>query len=62
MRKPDAEPFELILRENNLIGSETLFIDDTFQHVEGARRVGINAYHLRVNEGETIEALFEDIL
>lgn len=62
MRKPDAEPFELILRENNLKASETLFIDDTLQHVEGARRVGINAYHLRVNDGETIEALFADIL
>lgn len=62
MRKPDAEPFELILRENNLKASETLFIDDTLQHIEGARRVGINAYHLRVNEGESIEALFADIL
>jgi len=62
MRKPDAAPFELILRENNLTPGETLFIDDTLQHVEGARRVGLNAYHLKVTEGETIEALFADIL
>ena len=62
LRKPDAEAFELILRENNLNPAETLFIDDTLQHVEGARRVGLNAYHLHVNEGETIEALFADIL
>lgn len=62
MRKPDAAPFELILRENNLKASETLFIDDTLQHVEGARRVGLNAYHLRVTEGESIEVLFADIL
>lgn len=62
LRKPNAEAFELILRENNLKAAETLFIDDTLQHVEGARRVGLNAYHLRVNEGESIEALFADIL
>ncbi|SDC37018.1 putative hydrolase of the HAD superfamily [Williamwhitmania taraxaci] len=62
LRKPDAASFELILRENNLTASETLFIDDTLQHVQGAQRVGLKAYHLKVNEGESIEALFADIL
>jgi putative hydrolase of the HAD superfamily len=58
MRKPDAEAFEIILRENNLNPSETLFIDDTQQHVEGARKLGILAHHLNIPAGECIEKLF----
>lgn len=46
MRKPDREIFELVIRENNLAPAETLFIDDSIQHVEGAKLAGINAIHL----------------
>lgn len=42
-RKPDAEAFEFVLRENNLLASETLFIDDSQQHVNGAKLAGIPA-------------------
>ncbi|PKP36084.1 MAG: HAD family phosphatase [Bacteroidetes bacterium HGW-Bacteroidetes-15] len=58
MRKPDAEAFELILNENKLKPEETLFIDDTLQHVEGARKVGIQAYHLDIPAGQSIDNLF----
>jgi len=61
MRKPDAEIFELILKESNLKPEETLFIDDSEQHVIGARKLGINAYHLKVKDGEQIEVLFSEI-
>lgn len=47
MRKPNPEAFLKIIEENDLIPSETLFIDDSFQHVEGARKAGLNGYHLR---------------
>ncbi|MCG3165330.1 MAG: D-ribitol-5-phosphate phosphatase [Bacteroidia bacterium] len=50
MRKPDKEIFELVLNENKLLPSETLFIDDSIQHIEGARKTGINAYHLPPTE------------
>lgn len=43
MRKPQPEIFEMVMRENNLIGSETLFIDDSAQHLEGAEKAGLNA-------------------
>lgn len=58
MRKPDAEAFEIILDENKLEPSETLFIDDSIQHVEGAKKIGIFAYHLDVANGEHINKLF----
>jgi len=55
-RKPDAEIFEQILLENRLAPSETLFIDDSIQHIEGAKKQGIQTYWLQ--KGETILDLF----
>ena len=46
MRKPDKEIFELMLNENELVPSETVFIDDSIQHIQGAGACGINAYLL----------------
>jgi len=42
MRKPDKKVFKFVLEENKLISSETLFIDDTLQHVKGAEEIGIH--------------------
>lgn len=58
MRKPEARIFEHVFSQHDFLASETLFIDDSIQHIEGARAVGINTYHLRVVRGETIEDLF----
>ncbi len=46
MRKPDTEIFEYVLKENHLVAEETLFIDDTIHHVEGALKTGIRAHLL----------------
>ena len=56
MRKPNSDIFEKVINDNNLIPSETLFIDDSIQHIEGAKKVGLKAYHL--TNGETIIDLF----
>ena len=45
-RKPDLESFELILKENDLIVSETLFVDDTLTNIESANKLGIKTWHL----------------
>ena len=58
MRKPNAECFQYVLEKNGIEPSETLFIDDSIQHVEGARKLKINAYHLI--PGEDITTLFLD--
>lgn len=58
MRKPEARIFQLVLDECNFKPEETLFIDDSIQHIEGAQKVGLNTYHLRVDKGETIADLF----
>lgn len=58
-RKPDQEAFELIIKENSLNPAETLFIDDTEHHIEGARKVGLQTHFLNLKKGETIEDLFK---
>lgn len=55
IRKPKAEGFQKIMQEQQLNPAETLFIDDSPQHVEGARRCGLQAYHLK--DDEKIESL-----
>ncbi len=47
MRKPSSEVFQHILEQNNLQTSETLFIDDSLQHIEGARKLGLQTLHLQ---------------
>jgi glucose-1-phosphatase len=49
MRKPDKEIFEFVLDSNNLDPAETVFIDDSIQHVKGAGECGINSYLLPKN-------------
>ena len=57
MRKPDAEIFELLMNENGLEPKETLFIDDSPQHIEAAQKLGIQTYWLDVQR-ESILDLF----
>ena len=56
MRKPDAEIFNHVLKEQNLRKEETLFIDDSIQHIEAAKKMGINTIYLE--KGRTILELF----
>ena len=56
LRKPMKEIFQLVLDENSLKAEHTLFIDDSIQHIEGAKLLGIQTIHLK--KGMTIE---EDI-
>jgi len=57
MRKPDKEIFEFVLEDQHLIPGETLFIDDSIQHIEAAQKSGIITHHL--NQGEDITDLFD---
>jgi len=47
MRKPDEASFQYILKENQLKGEETLFVDDALINVEGAEKAGLKGLFLR---------------
>ncbi len=47
LRKPDVECFLYVLNDSNLNPAETIFIDDSIQHIEGAKKSGIAPYWLQ---------------
>lgn len=57
MRKPERRIFDFVLNQNNLKAEETLFIDDSIQHITGARIVGINS--ILIDKDNSIINLFE---
>ncbi len=57
MRKPDADIFNLVLNENDLKPEETLFIDDSPQHIRTAAQLGIHT--ALVTAENTLEQLLK---
>ena len=58
MRKPHKATFEWVLKDANIVAEETLFIEDTAQHIEGAKQAGLKTHHLESNSA--IISLFPD--
>lgn len=52
LRKPDIASYLHITNENDLIPSETLFVDDALGNIEGANAAGLKGYF--VEPGKTI--------
>lgn len=46
LRKPNKDVFEYVLDQNQFDAAETLFFDDSIQHIEGAKELGIQTIHL----------------
>ena len=57
MRKPDKETFEFVLTENNLKAEETLFVDDSVQHINSAAQLNIKT--LEINASTTLANSFK---
>jgi HAD superfamily hydrolase (TIGR01509 family) len=57
-RKPDAAVFNLILKQNNLNPKKTLFVDDTSEHIEAAKGLGLNTWQILVGQ-EDVTNLFD---
>lgn len=58
IRKPKVEGFRRILEENELNPAETLFIDDSPQHLVGAAQCGLQTFHLK--DGMDVGDLFDE--
>ncbi|MBL7137281.1 MAG: HAD family phosphatase [Bacteroidales bacterium] len=56
LRKPFREVFDFVATDAGLTRNETLFIDDSIEHVKGALKAGMKAYHLK--PGEDVASLF----
>jgi len=49
LRKPNVNIFEQVIKENKLDPKETLFIDDSPQHIEGAKKAGLHTLLMNVH-------------
>ena len=47
LRKPDAECYQWVLNEQNLVPEKTIFIDDSLQNVEAAKLLGMQTVWLQ---------------
>lgn len=56
-RKPDIKCFDYITKQMNISPEETLFIDDTLEHIEGSKKLGFQTWHLNPKQ-EDITHLF----
>lgn len=59
--KPSAEIFQEVLRQAEIVPEETLFIDDTPENCESARRLGIRTF-LNAQEDDWLEAVGTSVL
>ncbi len=60
MRKPDEEIYNFVIKENNLNQKSTLFVDDNFDNIEGAKKTGLQVWHLLKGKEDVIE-LFKKV-
>lgn len=49
MGKPDPEIFNYVLKDSGLTAHETLFVDDSLQHIQSAQKLGIKCFHFPAN-------------
>jgi FMN phosphatase YigB (HAD superfamily) len=52
LRKPHVEIFKKVIEENDLVPEETLFIDDSPQHLVGAKQAGFQTLLMDVHPRE----------
>ncbi len=46
LRKPSEAIYQLVVSENSLIPSETLFVDDTAVNFQGSEKIGLKSAHI----------------
>ena len=56
-RKPHSESFSWVCNDAGILPEETLFIEDTLHHIEGAKKMGLNTYWL--TNGESLIDLYD---
>ncbi len=54
LRKPEPAVFHKILKEHGLLADETFFVDDTLEHINSAKRLGLHSWHLQVGKEDVV--------
>ena len=62
MRKPDAEIYTTLIRQQELLPKHTLFVDDKKDNTDAAKALGLNVWNLQVGQEDVIELLEKNII
>lgn len=57
MRKPNADIYEYVLNENNLVAEETFFIDDTKENTDAANALGMKVWNINPASEDVVNLL-----
>jgi putative hydrolase of the HAD superfamily len=60
LRKPNPAIFSHVMSHSNLFPHETLFIDDTLEHINSAKQLGIQTHHLNLQDNQSLIQLFNE--
>ena len=55
LRKPNADIFEFVLKENKLIANECLFIDDTKDNTDTAGKLGFHIWNIDETKEDVVD-------
>lgn len=61
-RKPNANSFQHLIDEHNLISEQTLFVDDKKENTDTAAALGFHIWNLQVGQEDVIDLLNKGIL
>lgn len=59
-RKPNTDIFEYLLNDNKLLAKECFFIDDTKEHTESAKKLGIKTWTINPKEDDITEIFIKN--
>ena len=62
LRKPDHSIYEFVLRENNLVAKNCIFIDDTKENTEAATTLGLHTWNNDPEKEDVIELFNNSVL
>lgn len=55
LRKPHEDIFNFVLKQNNLNAENTLFIDDTEEHINTAKKLNLQTWHLQIGKEDVVD-------
>lgn len=59
-RKPNTDIFEYILNDTKLLAKECFFVDDTKEHTESAKKLGIKTWTINPKEDDITEIFIKN--
>jgi FMN phosphatase YigB (HAD superfamily) len=61
-RKPNAESFQHLINEHNLIPEQTLFVDDKKENTDAAAALGLQVWNLQVGKEDVVDLFSKGLL